>query len=175
MKVLILGSRGQLGKSIISLKPKLSDSNIKLITLSSEDLNLLNTNKCRKLIQEINPKWTINCAAYTNVEKAESEINLARAINAIAPKVIAEEISKQDGSLLQISTDFVFSGNQDVPYKISQETNPINIYGKTKLEGENYIRELLNDRGKILRTSWLYGPYGKNFLFTMLKLFKDQS
>ena len=175
MKVLIIGSNGQLGKSLISTMPKSIQSKIELVKLSKKDLNLLDIKRCKEIIQEVQPNWTINAAAYTNVEKAEEEPFLAKAINTIAPQVIANEIYKQKGKLLHISTDFVFSGKQNYPYNITQTPYPINTYGKTKAEGEYYVNSILMERGKILRTSWLYGPNGKNFLFTMLNLFKKNS
>ena len=168
MKVLITGTRGQLGKALIQLKP----FGINIIPTTREEFNLENLEQCKKFLINNQPDWVINAAAYTAVDNAEFEKDKAMQINAEAPQLIAETINKIGGNLLQISTDFVFDGNKSYPYRPEDETNPINLYGKSKLSAENLIRETFQDNNQyiILRTSWVIGPSGKNFLTTMLKL-----
>lgn len=168
MKVLITGTRGQLGKSLIELKPM----GINIIPTTRENFNLENLEQCKKFLTSNRPDWVINAGAYTAVDNAEIEKDKAMLINAEAPRVIAETLNNIGGNLLQISTDFVFDGNQSTPYYPEDKTNPINLYGKSKLLGENLIRESFqqNNQYIILRTSWVIGPIGKNFLTTMLRL-----
>ena len=172
MKILITGSSGQLGKALIKTsKNLLKKDNFELIHPPKNTLNLLSNNELLKeFINDIKPDWIINCAAYTAVDNAENEKELAYKINAEAPKSFAESLLINKGKLIQISTDFVFSGEQNLPYRPNQEINPQNIYGKSKGLGEKYILKILQDRSYIIRTSWLYGPVGNNFLLTMLKL-----
>ena len=172
MKVLLTGSTGQLGNSIIDTKSE----NIDLITTNREQLDLSNPEYCEKFILSEKPDWVINCAAFTAVDLAEKDINLAKKINSFAPQAFANAINKINGNLLQISTDFVFDGEQNHPYKASQKRNPINKYGYSKALGEKLIQQNTNnnDNTKILRTSWVISPYGKNFVLTMLKLHENK-
>ncbi len=171
MKVLITGISGQLGKALLLNKPE----NIKIISPAHSELDLLNKNDCLKYIEKYKPDWLINCAAYTAVDKAEEEPSLAKAINAEATECFAKAIKLKGGKMLQISTDFVFDGTQRNSYKPDQKTNPKNIYGHTKALGEKAVEKFLftDHQGVILRTSWLMGPTGKNFLLTMLRLFSE--
>lgn len=168
MKVLITGTRGQLGKSLIELKPM----GINIIPTTREDFNLENLEQCKKFLISNRPDWVINAGAYTAVDNAEIDKDKVMLINAEAPRVIAETLNNIGGNLLQISTDFVFDGNQSTPYCPEDKTNPLNLYGKSKLLSENLIKESFqqNNQYIILRTSWVIGPIGKNFLTTMLKL-----
>ncbi len=164
MKVLLTGADGQLGRSLRKSKPEF----IELISLKKNDFNLLEQEKCRRIIHEIKPKWIINCAAYTNVDQAEKEYDLAHRINTIAPYFLTQYIDEIEGKLLHISTDYVFDGKKKEPYQIFDQTNPINNYGLTKSKGEE---KLLQSRNNIvLRTSWLYSSTGHNFLNSMIKL-----
>jgi len=172
MKVLITGSNGQLGMALLSSKPK----NIEVIAPNSKEFNLLNIKDCKKFLIKIKPDWIINAGAYTAVDLAESEPNKARIINGEAPTELAKTIKQIGGKFLQISTDFVFDGNSKNPYLPSDEPNPINIYGKTKLLGERGIQEVLKETNQyfIIRTSWVMGPVGNNFALTMLNLHKSK-
>jgi len=172
MKVLITGSNGQLGMALLSSKPK----NIEVIAPNSKEFNLLNIKDCKEFLIKIKPDWIINAGAYTAVDLAESEPNKARIINGEAPTELAKTIKKIGGKFLQISTDFVFDGNSKNPYLPSDEPNPINIYGKTKLLGERGIQEVLKKTNQyfIIRTSWVMGPVGNNFALTMLNLHKSK-
>ena len=164
MKILLIGSQGQLGKSIVQSRP----NSIDLIQLNKKEFNLLDQVKCKKVIKEVKPNWIINCAAYTNVDQAEKEYKLAYKINSLAPAFLSASIEEVRGKLLHISTDYVFDGKQAKPYNPFDETNPLNKYGLSKEKGE---KNLLNyNNNIILRTSWLYSSFGHSFLKTMLKL-----
>jgi dTDP-4-dehydrorhamnose reductase len=116
----------------------------------------------------------VNASAYTAVDKAESEPELAHAINVIAPKILAEEAEKRRATLLHISTDYVFDGRKNTPYLETDPTNPLSVYGQTKLEGEKFV-EKINPKSIILRTAWVYGTYGQsNFVKTMIRLGKER-
>tara|TARA_B100000945_G_scaffold317769_1_gene321255 strand:- start:631 stop:1512 length:882 start_codon:yes stop_codon:yes gene_type:complete len=164
MRILLIGSNGQLGKSIAKSKP----NNIELIQLNKKEFNLLDKDKCKLIIQELRPNWIVNCAAYTNVDEAEKEYKLAYKINTLAPVFLTEFIEEINGKLLHISTDYVFDGKQSKPYDPFDNTNPLNNYGLSKAKGEKNLLHFNNNI--ILRTSWLYSSFGHSFLTTMLKL-----
>ena len=172
MKILLIGSTGQLGSEII----KSSSDNINLITPSRLEFDLNNTKECYEYILNLSPDWIINSGAFTNVEKAEIEEELAYKINALGPKILAKALSKSGGKLLQISTDYVFNGQQNYPYKTDQTVSPINKYGISKAKGEEYIKQYLpsNNQSNILRTSWLVGPNGNNFALKIMQLLNDR-
>lgn len=164
LKVLLTGATGQLGKTLIKTKP----NEIKLITPNRNEVDLSKPEKSLIFLDKLNPDWIINAAAYTNVDGSESEIDLAFCINGHAPAVFANFLNNSGGKLLQISTDFVFNGKKNTSYSVLDETDPINVYGQSKLLGEKETLKFKNN--KVIRTSWLYSPHGKNFLKTMLKL-----
>ena len=166
MKILLLGANGQLAKTIKETKPK----DINLISFSSSKFNFLDIQSSLKNIEDINPTHIINAAAYTNVDKAESEKDLAEKINAYSPFEIASLAASLDCKFIQISTDYVFNGSQCSPYKPKDPISPLGIYGESKALGEKLILKLNNS--KIIRTSWLYSPFGKNFCLTILNLFE---
>ena len=172
MKILLIGSTGQLGREIIKSSPK----DIYLITPSRLEFDLNNTKECYEYIINLSPDWIINSGAFTNVEKAEIEVELAYKINALGPQILAKALSKSGGKLLQISTDYVFNGQQNYPYKTDQTVSPINKYGISKAKGEEYIKQYLpsNNQSNILRTSWLVGPNGNNFAFKIMQLLNDR-
>ena len=170
MKVLITGSQGQLGKELLKNIP----NDIEVIPTNRETFNLSDLKNCREFIFDNKPDWIINAAAYTAVDLAEDEEEIAIRINSEAPTEIAKALKKTGGRLLHISSDFVFDGKSRSPYKVDDEPNPINVYGKSKLLGENGIKNILQDNNQyiILRTSWVMGSEGNNFAKTMLKLLK---
>ncbi len=166
MKILLTGSQGQLGQALKLSVPK----HYELIALTRKDLDLSNSLACKELIESLRPDWVLNAGAYTAVDKAESESELAKAVNADAPKVFAQVLSNIGGRILQISTDYVFNGQQGFPYKVDQELSPLGVYGATKAAGEEAVQKWLGDNAFVIRASWLYGPVGNNFLRTMLAL-----
>ncbi len=174
MKILITGKTGQLGRSLINIKPQ----NCEIIAPEKSELNLLNPKECEDIIKKMSPDWVINCGAFTNVDYAESKKNITMKINAEAPNLFAKAIKKQGGHLIQISSDYVFDGAKRIgSYKIEDKRNPQNVYGYSKLRAEESIENILGGtkKGIILRTSWLISPYGKNFVLKMLKLFTSKN
>jgi len=141
---------------------------IELIALTRQGLDLADAKACASLVREQKPDWVLNAGAYTAVDKAESEPELAQAVNAGAPAAFAEALAETGGRLLQVSTDFVFAGNQGSPYRPDQPVQPLGVYGASKAAGEQAALALPG--GQVLRTSWVYGPVGKNFCLTMLRL-----
>jgi len=172
LKVMLTGKDGQLGKALVDKIP----AGIKVVALGRQDLDLSNKEACRNAVLEHRPDWVLNAAAYTAVDRAESEPELAMAVNAVAPEAFAQALGEVGGRLLQVSTDFVFNGTQAHPYQPDQPVDPINVYGTTKAEGERLVQKTLPATSFcILRTSWVYGPVGNNFCLTMLRLHRLKS
>jgi dTDP-4-dehydrorhamnose reductase len=168
-KILLTGVNGQVGhalKHALLGSPSLSDA---FVALDRTQLDLSRPDEVRRVIQLIQPDLIINPAAYTAVDKAETESELAYAINATAPQILAEEAEKVGAKLIQFSTDYVYNGKKSVPYLEDDATEPLSVYGKSKLAGEDAIRSVGLPH-LIFRTSWVYGAYGKNFLKTILRL-----
>ena len=163
-KILLTGVNGQVGHA---LKTKLTEYEV--IALSREQLDLTKIHDIRRVVREIKPNVIINPAAYTAVDNAESEPELAFAINATAPQILAEEVARLGAALIHFSTDYVYDGTKKIAYVEDDEVNPASVYGKSKLEGEVAIHAV-GIPHLILRTSWVYGAYGKNFLKTILRL-----
>ncbi len=164
-QILLIGSSGQLGRELQQTLPSET-----LVSVARDTLDLSQPDRIRQLILEIHPHVIINAAAYTAVDKAETEAKLAYAINAIAPAIMAEAASHIGAALIHISTDYVFDGRKGTFYQEDDAPNPLNVYGSSKLAGEENIRQGC-DRHLILRTSWVYGVQGKsNFVKTMLRV-----
>ena len=173
MKILITGATGQLGRSLLSTRPKrINNLELNFITPKRSELNLLNPNSCMDVILKYSPDWVINAAAFTNVDLAEDEKERAIKINSESPSYIAQAVDQTKGNFIHISTDYVFDGKSNKPYKVNAKKNPINFYGKTKSDGEDNIKNVLLEKKNffIIRTSWLMSPFGKNFLKTILKI-----
>ena len=169
-KVLLIGAKGQVGQELQVTLPSLGE----VISIGREELDLTNSEKISQLIREIHPDYLVNAAAYTAVDKAETEPDLAYSINATAPKIMAEAAEKIKAKFLHISTDYVFDGRKNTPYLETDLTNPLGVYGQSKLRGEEEIKTV-NSQAIILRTAWVYGSYGKsNFVKTMLRLGKER-
>ncbi len=169
-KILLTGINGQVGHALQQQLAQRAD--ITLFALNREQLDLSNTDQIRSVVREIKPDLIINPAAYTAVDKAESEPELAFAINATAVQTLAEEAAKLKALLVHYSTDYVFDGNKpgaDGAYKETDATNPLGVYGQSKLAGEQAIIAV-SAAHLIFRTSWVYGAYGKNFFNTILRL-----
>jgi dTDP-4-dehydrorhamnose reductase len=139
-------------------------------------LDLADAAACRAAVLEHRPAWVLNAGAYTAVDQAESEPELALAVNGGAPRAFAEALLETGGRLLQVSTDFVFNGQQGSPYRPEQARDPLGVYGASKAAGEEAVEEVLGSSGQgvILRTSWVMGPVGKNFALTMLRLHRER-
>ncbi|MBO9997749.1 MAG: dTDP-4-dehydrorhamnose reductase [Cyanobacteria bacterium SID2] len=174
MRILLTGVRGQLGWELQKTFQSSRFDRVEVIGVGRDRLNLAQPETIADVVAEIQPDCIVNCAAYTAVDKAESEPELAHAINGIAPRILAEAATKYNAKLLHVSTDYVFDGTQSHPYTETDATNPIGEYGKSKLAGEEAIRQT-NSSHIILRTAWVYGVGGRgNFAKTMLRLGKDR-
>ncbi|MFM7086249.1 MAG: dTDP-4-dehydrorhamnose reductase [Cyanobium sp.] len=191
MKVLLTGAAGQLGHALRQQVP----AGVELIASSRTGtdgtgdgshadaavgwmaLDLADAAACRTAVHRHRPDWVLNAGAYTAVDKAESEPELAHAVNAGAPRAFAEALAETGGRLLQVSTDFVFNGAQGHPYRPEQPRDPLGVYGATKAAGEEAVEDVLggDGRGLILRTSWVMGPVGRNFALTMLRLHRERA
>lgn len=177
MKILVTGSRGQLGRAIVNYFDNFIKSrDIQLIKTSKENFNLLYPKKCELFLKKVKPDFVINTAAYTNVDKAEVECEMAKTVNSEGPRIISQTLLDIGGKLLHLSTDYVFKGDQVFPYKTNHIREPLNFYGKSKAIGEKAVQDILFplNRGYILRTSWLMGPIGHNFALTMINLFNNK-
>lgn len=163
--ILVTGVNGQVGFELLRSLQGLG----RVVAADRSILDLTDPARVRDVVREVKPTIIVNPAAYTAVDKAETDEAAARLINAEAPRVLAEEAAKSGATLIHYSTDYVFDGTKDAPYTEDDATNPQNVYGRTKLEGEQAIAAT-GCSHLILRTSWVYGRRGKNFLLTMLKL-----
>ena len=172
MKVLLLGATGQLGQC---LSDELKTRAIDFFAPTSQACNLTRCESVTHYFSNIEVDAVVNCAAYTNVDGAESNVLDAMALNADGPKVLAELCRDKDTRLIHISTDYVFDGNSSNPYQTTDTPNPASVYGKSKLDGENYVRTILPNQSWVIRTAWLYSPYGKNFAKTILRNAKKGS
>lgn len=171
IKILVTGSAGQLGSC---LKNKSKEQNtLDFVFLDSETLDITNPIQTEAVFSKHNFDYCINCAAYTAVDNAEVDHKKAYEINVIGPKNLAEASNKFGVTLIHISTDFVFNGNTNRPYKETDLTDPLGVYGQTKLDGEGAIQAIL-DSYYIIRTSWLYSEFKNNFVKTMLKLAQEK-
>ncbi|MEE3289463.1 MAG: dTDP-4-dehydrorhamnose reductase [Pseudomonadota bacterium] len=173
--ILVTGAKGQLGRT---LQHHWGDSglvrNSELIFYDSEKLDMTLVRLVEQELNHIKPRTILNTAAYTSVDHAETDRDAAFAINASAVSTLAGWAASNDCFVVHISTDFVFDGSKSVPYLPADHTSPLSVYGSSKLAGEAALQSQLPDRHAIIRTSWLYSEYGKNFLQTMLRLMKEQ-
>lgn len=171
MKILVTGANGQLGTEIRNLSVEFPECEFTFTDV--KELDITNENAVNKLIGEVKPQVLINCAAFTAVDKAESNQELCRRLNAEAPAILASAMNAIGGEMIQISTDYVFSGDGHIPYTEDMPTGPQSVYGLTKLDGEIAVRENC-PHSVIIRTAWLYSPYGNNYVLTMLRLGKEK-
>ena len=165
-KVLVTGANGMLGQDLC---PILEENGYDVVETDVQTLDITNPKMVDEVIGKEKPDFVIHCAAYTNVDKAEEDIETARLLNASGTENIAKACKKYDAPMVYISTDYVFDGQGKEPYKPIDKTAPLNNYGLTKWEGEEAVRNNL-EKYYICRTSWLYGHYGKNFVETMISL-----
>ena len=168
-RILIVGAAGQVGRE---LQRSFAGAG-EILCRDRESVDLAVGDQVRKLVRDCNPDLILNAAAYTAVDRAESEPELAMAINAQAPRVLAEEAARRNILLVHYSTDYVFDGTKAEPWVETDPPNPLNVYGATKLAGEQAIQQV-GGRYLIFRTSWVYGPHGNNFLLTMLRLARER-
>lgn len=170
MRVLVTGANGQLGFDVVN---RLEASRIEYLGTDKKTLDLTNEQQVKMVILTYLPDVVIHCAAYTAVDKAEDEKDLCYAVNVLGTRYVAEACKEINAKMVYISTDYVFDGKGSKPISVTDEPNPINYYGKTKLEGELEVQKLL-EKYFIVRVSWLYGVNGNNFVKTMLKLGKEK-
>jgi dTDP-4-dehydrorhamnose reductase len=168
-RILIIGAAGQVG---VELQRSFADFGT-IVAVDRESVDLAVPKQIRELVNRARPNVILNAAAYTAVDQAEKEAELAMAINAEAPRVLAEEARKRGAVFVHYSTDYVFDGTKAGPWSENDAAHPLNAYGKSKLEGEEAIRRA-GGASLVLRTSWIYGPHGKNFLLTMLRLASER-
>jgi dTDP-4-dehydrorhamnose reductase len=165
--IIVFGASGQLGQCLKNIASKKVITNIYF--LSSSEANILDTETLKKVFEAYNPEYVINCAAYTAVDKAEDDQEMALKINKTGVENLSHACVEHSSTLIHISTDFVFKGDKAKPLTEVDETKPVSVYGKTKLDGEKVIESLLK-KIFIIRTGWLYSEYGNNFAKTMLRL-----
>ncbi len=170
--IIITGKDGQLGFELQQLQQQFS-SEFDFLFTNRNDLDLMDAASIEAFIRQHQPKYFINCAAYTAVDKAETENDIAFAINENAPVIIAKVCNEINCQFIHISTDYVFDGEKKSPYLPTDAINPLNVYGASKAAGERLVVEN-NDKAIIIRTSWVYSSHGKNFVKTMLKLMNER-
>ena len=166
MKALIVGSQGQVGRALLASAPE----GVTPIGLDLPELDVSDREAVRSALADVRPQILLNMAAYTAVDRAESEEADAHRVNAAAVGILAEEARRAGAQLVHVSTDFVFDGSSGRPYSPEDTPRPLSAYGRTKLEGER----LAGEDALIVRTAWVYGPVGNNFVRTMLRLFSTQ-
>ena len=171
MKILVTGAYGQLGSELKELAKEISDQQFWFT--DSDTLDIAEENQVKYFFDKEKPEFVINCAAYTAVDKAEVEIDLAQKINANAPALLAKYTKLHNCGFIHISTDYVFNGKSFLPYSETDPVQPESVYGKTKLTGENFILSS-ESKAVIIRTSWLYSSFGNNFVKTMLRLGEER-
>ena len=171
MKVFVTGSKGMLGTDLVN-QLKIENHDINAVDI--DNLDICDLNQVIESISDYKPDVIINCAAYTNVDRCETDIDNAYRVNSIGPKNLAIVSNQLDIPLLHISTDYVFDGETNKPYIEGDVTNPQSVYGKSKLFGEENVKNFTN-KYFIVRTQWLYGKNGKNFVKTMLSLAENNS
>lgn len=171
MRIVVTGAYGQLGSEIKTLSSEYPEWDFLFTDVDS--LDITNENAVVQFIADKNIDFVINCAAYTAVDKAESESDTARKVNALAPEILGNVTKKYGIRLIHVSTDYVFAGDACEPYVETDEVNPQGVYGQTKLDGEiNVVAQ--NPESIIIRTAWLYSVYGNNFVKTMLRVGREK-
>ena len=171
MNILVTGCNGQLGKEVQNLSEMHPEH--RYVFTDVAELNITNDEAVKAIVDKENIDCIINCAAYTAVDKAESDETFAYKLNATAPGYLAAAVQRNGGIMIHISTDYVFNGKGYLPYREDMQPNPQSAYGRTKLAGEKAVTENC-ERSVILRTAWLYSPYGRNFVKTMLRLGRER-
>lgn len=168
MKVMITGGGGQVATAFVNTKPPRTD----VVSVGHAELDVSDRDAVMRWVAQVRPDILVNAAAYTAVDRAESEAGLAFRVNGDAPGYLAASAAEMNARFIHISTDFVFDGTQSRPYQPADRTNPLSTYGASKLAGERRVAEILGERAVILRTSWVYAATGANFVNTMLRLMR---
>ncbi|MDD7317544.1 MAG: dTDP-4-dehydrorhamnose reductase [Prevotella sp.] len=171
MNILITGCNGQLGREMQRLQAAHPEH--KWVNTDVAELDITNKAAIERLVEEREIEGIVNCAAYTAVDKAESDKELCRMLNAVAPAYLAEAVEKRGGWMIQVSTDYVFDGTKHTPYLETDTPVPTGVYGSTKLEGEIAVSKECR-KAMIIRTAWLYSVHGNNFVKTMMRLGKEK-
>jgi len=169
MKVLLTGANGQLGRCFQDRAPE----NWQIMATDSDSLDITDALQVEKAVAQFHPDLIVNAAAYTAVDKAESEVELAQRINAQGPKNLAIAAKSINAGFVHVSTDYVFDGTSTTPYKETDPTHPLSVYGVTKLEGEVAVQQAY-PQALIIRTAWVFSEYGNNFVKTMLRLSRER-
>jgi dTDP-4-dehydrorhamnose reductase len=170
VKVLITGAQGQVGRCLLASAP----AGVTAVGLTRAQLDVGDAEAVKRTVEQQRPSVIINAAAYTAVDRAETEVDAARRVNGQGPQHLARAAGAHGARLLHISTDFVFDGRASQPYAPDAPTAPLGVYGLTKLEGEQAVRELLPQASVVLRTAWVYAAQGANFLLTMLRVMAEK-
>ncbi len=170
IRVVVTGGEGQLGRALAREAPEGWD----LRVLPRSRLDVTDPEEVRAVLGSLRPQWVVNAAAYTRVDQAEAEPERAAAVNRDGARHVAEACAAVGARMVQVSTDYVFDGTKGSPYRPDDPPNPVNTYGRTKLEGERAVLDVLGDRACVLRTAWVYSVEGPSFLTTMLRLLPER-
>lgn len=170
MKAIVIGKSGQLANELMAELPE----GVEVLSLGRNEVDITLYNDLSARVQQFQPNVIINASAYTAVDKAESDIDAAYAINDTAVEIMAKVAKENNCRFLHVSTDFVFDGENNQAYDVSSETNPTSVYGSSKLAGELVIKNTYPENSAIVRTSWVYSTFGNNFVKTMLRLMKEK-
>jgi dTDP-4-dehydrorhamnose reductase len=170
MKVVIIGKSGQLANELVAELPEA----VEVLSLGRNDVDITSYNELSTRVQQFKPNVIINASAYTAVDKAESDSDAAFALNEKAVQIMANVAKENNCRFLHVSTDFVFDGESNLAYDVSDNTNPTSVYGASKLSGELAITKTYPENSAIVRTSWVYSTFGNNFVKTMLRLMKEK-
>ena len=170
MRILITGANGQLGYELEQTAPK----GIELITVDVDTLDITSAEAVTTFFSTYQPNAVINAAAYTAVDRAETEQAAAYAVNASGAQLLAQACAAVNIPMVQVSTDFIFDGTQSTPYQVNDTANPLSVYGASKLQGEQAVAEILGNKACIIRTAWVYSAHGNNFVKTMLRLMAEK-
>jgi dTDP-4-dehydrorhamnose reductase len=171
IRILLTGAGGQLGREVEAA----ADARFELLPFDRGGLDIADAAAVDAAVRSFCPHWIVNAAAYTAVDQAEGDADRAFAINRDGPANLARAANSVGGRMVQVSTDYVFRGDGARPYRPDDATDPVNVYGRSKLAGELAVREALGDNALVLRTSWVYAGHGRNFLLTMLRLMRERS
>ena len=171
---LVTGAHGQLGTDLVQALARRGADPVDVCAVASGELDITDRTSIASLFAAFRPTAVINAAAYTAVDRAETDKARAYAVNAAGPALLAAEAARSGARLVHVSTDYVFGGDADRPYDVSDRTAPMSVYGRTKLQGELAVRELAPDLGYVVRTAWVYGATGANFVKTMVRLERSQ-